>query len=656
MAQSVIGALRVNLGLDSAQFERGAKRAQGSLGQMRAQFLKVSAAAAALGAAVTAMAMRGANNIDNLAKSARRLDASVTAFRALQLAADEAGVPVQTLADNIQTMQREIAAGSTGAVRAMNRLGLSIKDMAGMDADERLALIADRIKEMGLTAAEASVLLRDLGIRNREMVLLLMGGGDAIRGARKDIEQYGLALSNVDAKRIEEANDQIGRLSIVSEYLSNQLALALVPAFGALAQSITESMREGGLLRRVIDGLVDSIGRITAYATAAVAVFGIRYVAAFAAAKVATMTLAGALVMLRRALILTGIGALVVLIGEVVYRFGQLAKAAGSTSEAFNLLGDVFREVFERMQMRVQAFSLDFKSFSEYLKSIWFDLMAKLGSAWASFIGYIAPSINAIADFLGTGLRIDIQGAEEAAASLEKSADAARENAVWNRALAQEMRRLAGSPLDSLKAIRDVMAESGENTEQFSAAIQDLEFNIESAGGAAGNLDKELQGLDKTGDGLARTMSGTFANIVTGSQNAKDAIGQLLNTLANMLAQKAFMSMFGGSTALSSIGSFFGFANGTPNAPGGLALVGERGPELVNLPRGSKVYDSQSSQRMMGSGDSVVINQTINVSTGVAQTVRTEIASLLPQISEAAKIAVLDARKRGGSFAAAFGG
>lgn len=32
------------------------------------------------------------------------------------------------------------------------------------------------------------------------------------------------------------------------------------------------------------------------------------------------------------------------------------------------------------------------------------------------------------------------------------------------------------------------------------------------------------------------------------------------------------------------------FATGTRNAPGGLALVGERGPEVVNLPQGSRVY------------------------------------------------------------------
>ena len=43
----------------------------------------------------------------------------------------------------------------------------------------------------------------------------------------------------------------------------------------------------------------------------------------------------------------------------------------------------------------------------------------------------------------------------------------------------------------------------------------------------------------------------------------------------------------------------------------------------------------------------VVINQTINVSTGVQQTVRTEIKTLMPQIADAAKAAVADAKRRG---------
>ena len=40
------------------------------------------------------------------------------------------------------------------------------------------------------------------------------------------------------------------------------------------------------------------------------------------------------------------------------------------------------------------------------------------------------------------------------------------------------------------------------------------------------------------------------------------------------------------------------FAKGTNSAPGGLAWVGERGPELVNLPQGSQVIPNRESMRM----------------------------------------------------------
>ena len=45
-----------------------------------------------------------------------------------------------------------------------------------------------------------------------------------------------------------------------------------------------------------------------------------------------------------------------------------------------------------------------------------------------------------------------------------------------------------------------------------------------------------------------------------------------------------------GGAATSAFGSLFPkLQRGTDFAPGGLALVGEKGPELVNLPRGSQV-------------------------------------------------------------------
>lgn len=41
------------------------------------------------------------------------------------------------------------------------------------------------------------------------------------------------------------------------------------------------------------------------------------------------------------------------------------------------------------------------------------------------------------------------------------------------------------------------------------------------------------------------------------------------------------------------------FANGTDSAPGGLAMVGERGPELVNLPKGSSVLTASKTMALL---------------------------------------------------------
>jgi hypothetical protein len=86
-------------------------------------------------------------------------------------------------------------------------------------------------------------------------------------------------------------------------------------------------------------------------------------------------------------------------------------------------------------------------------------------------------------------------------------------------------------------------------------------------------------------------------------------------------------------------------------------LVGERGPELF-VPRtaGSIVPSSLTPGALSGGGSGVVINQNLNFALGVTNTVRTEIANLLPTIQQSTISAVADAKLRGGKFAKAFGG
>ena len=84
-------------------------------------------------------------------------------------------------------------------------------------------------------------------------------------------------------------------------------------------------------------------------------------------------------------------------------------------------------------------------------------------------------------------------------------------------------------------------------------------------------------------------------------------------------------------------------------------------PPPVGMERGAELFIPASSgsiisNKRLSGGGGVTVNQTINVTTGVQQTVRSEIVNLMPQIANATKAAVADSRLRGGSFSKAFGG
>jgi hypothetical protein len=116
-----------------------------------------------------------------------------------------------------------------------------------------------------------------------------------------------------------------------------------------------------------------------------------------------------------------------------------------------------------------------------------------------------------------------------------------------------------------------------------------------------------VQEMSPAVEELSNLFEDMFANMDSGFKGMVDSMIQSLKRLLSYLAAKA--AIFGlislilpGSSILTSLGNFsnfvFGgkFASGTNFAPGGLSMVGERGPELINLPRGSQVipYKNQS--------------------------------------------------------------
>lgn len=116
-------------------------------------------------------------------------------------------------------------------------------------------------------------------------------------------------------------------------------------------------------------------------------------------------------------------------------------------------------------------------------------------------------------------------------------------------------------------------------------------------------VDRAMKALNDSTDQLAQTaqtleqnLASMFASVVTGATSAKETVSQLLGQMAQLFAQQAFSGLFKG--LFPSPTPVPKFAAGTSFAPGGAAIVGERGPELVNLPRGAQVFNAARTQMM----------------------------------------------------------
>ena len=185
----------------------------------------------------------------------------------------------------------------------------------------------------------------------------------------------------------------------------------------------------------------------------------------------------------------------------------------------------------------------------------------------------------------------------------------------------------------------------------FSTKVKQSEEEIKK-------LQDRMQGF---ADSIKSSFETGFMDIVKGTKSVKDAFRQMAIDIIAQLYRVLVVQRIVGSfdatagTGTGIVGGIMKLAGNIFRANGGAVsgnkpyIVGERGPEMFIPNRSGTVIPNKN----MGGGG-VVVQQTINVTTGVQQTVRNEIQTLLPQIAEASKAAVLDARRRGGSFANAF--
>lgn len=103
----------------------------------------------------------------------------------------------------------------------------------------------------------------------------------------------------------------------------------------------------------------------------------------------------------------------------------------------------------------------------------------------------------------------------------------------------------------------------------------------------------------------------TFNSALSHLQNKKNEVNAKTAPLINSLraqGKNAEADKLQGMVNELNAQKVFGFAGGTNFAPGGLSMVGEQGPELVNLPRGSQVIPADDTAKMLSGETNIVVN------------------------------------------------
>ena len=248
-----IGVLRALLSLDSAAFDKGAKRAKASMNGLQRSLSSAADSMGRVGRKLTTrvtlplVGMAGAAvksslaTVDAQAKFAQSLATSTSSIQALTRAADMAGITQGDLEGSLRRMTRRISLAEQGAgagAKAFERLGLASSDLADLDAAERVKLIQQRITDLIPEAERAAVASKVFGDKTGLAMLRLDAA--TIDKATAELKRFGVAVTDVDADKIEEANDAISALGLVTRGLGNQLAVALAPTLKRVSETLAD--------------------------------------------------------------------------------------------------------------------------------------------------------------------------------------------------------------------------------------------------------------------------------------------------------------------------------------------------------------------------------------------------------------------------------
>lgn len=494
-------------------------------------------------------------------------------------------------------------------------------------------------------------------------------------------------------KRIFDAgvNDAIIKISLAFR----SLIIALTPAISLLGNlaSLLASV-----LAPVIQLIADNIGALVAVVTLLTARFValrlatiavslsmkampiIAVTAAFVNARIAAAALtvhlggfAGVLIVLKAGLlaVLKVLGLLfikLVIPIAIFIGFVKLANAIMKIWQNSKDLGDLYVNLKDVFKTFLKAASDQFVVLGNRInvlrlriKQMFIFIVFEITNAIASAINGLITKINESGIANKFGLKFNfIEGlgvleTQEATKDLEEG--------IKSLNKAQEDAKNSGAALVAILQKFGILEPPPKELAPDKVA-EDVDTLKDKLKAAAVEIPPMVSHLMTSVQSMSQSISTAFADMLMAGKFNMDSLKDVFRSFVRTMIAKAIelfvinriLSMIFPS-AFTQVGSAFiqkSLATGGSVHGKQPYIVGERGPELFVPHSAGSIVNSNNTRSAMGDGSGVTVVQNINVSTGVAQTVRTEIRSLMPEIAANAKNAVVDTKRRGGGFGRAF--
>lgn len=278
---ATIGALKVDLGLNSANFTTGLKQAQGDLSAFGKNAAiagaAIGAAIAAAGIAVSAAVKGAIDAADELSKTSQKIGVGVEALSALKYAGELADVSLDQLATGLKKLSvnmAEAAGKGTGkAAEAFRALGINVRDAAGnlRSSDAVFADVSESFSRMQDGAGKTALAVAIFGKAGADLIPLLNSGKAGLEEMRAEAEQLGIVISQQTATAAENFNDNLTRLKTVGQGLTTQLASAMLPALESVSAAMVGAAKNTAAMDEVGKVLA---GTVRVLATAVVGTAG----------------------------------------------------------------------------------------------------------------------------------------------------------------------------------------------------------------------------------------------------------------------------------------------------------------------------------------------------------------------------------------------